>query len=197
MRNGMRVETIEEEIKPEIETIEDPSLSFGASAVRQKGVSGKKYVTYEIQLKNDKEVGRRIIQSVVATEPIKQIVARGKAVHITMSHESIMAAAGIKSGDYPYVQYIINHENALWCQTRWQGQRTCPAYYEEKFPGAESHTKTGYGLCQSTPANKMASAGADWRTSAVTQMKWCAGYAERRFGSWQAAYNYWISHGNW
>ena len=63
-----------------------------------------------------------------------------------------MRAAGVAESDFPYAEFIINHENGMWCPTRWQGQNFCPPYYAEKFPGAETHTSTGYGLCQSTPA---------------------------------------------
>jgi uncharacterized protein YabE (DUF348 family) len=196
-RNGTKLETKEEVIPMETQTIEDSSLSFGAIAVRQKGSAGKKLVTYQIDLVNNKETGRHIIQSVTTQESVKQIVARGKAVSIPADREAIMAAAGIASSDYPYASYIINHENAMWCATRWQGQSFCPQYYAEKYPGAENDTSLGYGLCQSTPASKMSTMGADWRTNPVTQLRWCSDYAKRRYGTWSAAYNHWLSYHNW
>jgi hypothetical protein len=52
-------------------------------------------------------------------------------------------------------------------------------------------------LCQSTPASKMASAGDDWRTNPVTQIKWCTGYAVGRYGSWTNAYEFWAAHSWW
>ena len=196
-RIGTQIVTIEESIPMEVQIIEDASLSFGATALRQKGSPGKKLVTYQLDLENGQEKGRHVIQEVRTQEPVKQITARGKAVYIPADKSVIMAAAGIVPSDYPYVNYIINHENALWCPTRWQGQNTCPPYYVEKYPGAESDTSLGYGLCQSTPAKKMATSGDDWRTNVVTQMKWCHGYAMGRYKSWQAAYNFWISHNYW
>lgn len=196
-RFGTQIATSEEPIPMEVEIVEDHSLSFGTQAIRQAGSPGKKLVTYQLELQNGKEVGRRVIQEVRVTEPVKQITARGKAVSIPADKEAIMRAAGVAEPDFPYAQFIINHENGLWCATRWQGQNTCPPYYAEKFPGAETHTSTGYGLCQSTPAIKMETAGADWRTNPVTQMKWCHNYAQRRHGGWANAYNYWVSHRNW
>lgn len=196
-RNGLRLETKEEEIPMHIEYIEDRSLSFGTSAVRQTGSPGKRLVTYQISYVNDQETERKVIQSVIAQDPVKQIVARGATVYVSPDHESIMAAAGISPSDYGYAGYIIDHENATWCPTRWQGTNSCPAYYQEKYPGAENDTSLGYGLCQSTPAIKMASAGSDWRTNPVTQMRWCAGYAISRYGSWQAAYEFKVAKGWW
>lgn len=196
-RHGTEVMSIEESIAMPMETIEDSSLSFGTSAIRQQGSDGKKSVTYELQMENGVEVGRRMIQEVVVVEPVKQIIARGKAISIPSDHQAVMRQAGIAESDFAYAEYVINHENRLWCPTRWQGQNHCPAYYEEKFPGSENHSSTGYGLCQATPGIKMASVGSDWRVNPVTQMKWCNGYASSRYGGWYGAYNAWISKGWW
>ena len=196
-RFGTQVITTEEVIPAPVQTVQDNSLSFGTTAVRQAGSPGKKSVTYQIELKNDIEVSRKLIQEVIVQEPVTQIVARGQAVQIPSDKEALMRAAGIANSDFPYVYFIINHENGLWCPTRYQGTRGCPAYYVEKFPGAETSTSTGYGLCQSTPGSKMSSAGADWRTNAVTQLRWCSSYAASRHGGWAGAYEYWIRHNNW
>ena len=49
-----------------------------------------------------------------------------------------------------------------------------------------------YGIPQSLPASKMASAGADWKTSASTQIKWGLGYIASRYGSPLNAYSAWL-----
>ena len=45
-----------------------------------------------------------------------------------------------------------------------------------------------YGIPQAVPGNKMASAGADWKTSAKTQITWGLGYIQGRYadpcGAW-------------
>lgn len=179
-RFGTQIATSEESIPMPKETVEDPSLSFGATAVRQQGTPGKKLVTYQIELKNNQEVARHLIQEVVTQEPVKQITARGKAINIATDKESIMAAAGISPSDYAYVNYIVTHEGGWGGTTR----------YNSAGSGA-------YGLCQALPGSKMASAGADWQTNPVTQLRWCSGYAAGRFGGWAGAYNYWLAHNNW
>lgn len=201
-RNGTQVITTSEAIPAPINVVEDSSLSFGATAIRQQGVAGSKSITYEVNMQNGVEISRKVIQEVVVLAPVAQVVARGRAVAIPADKESWMAAAGIPQSDYPYVYYIINHENGLWCPTRWQGQTSCPITYAEKYPGAESDPNLGYGLCQSTPGIKMSTNGADWRTNPVTQLKWCTGYATGRYGGWGGAYNAWTSreaagHGWW
>lgn len=175
-RNGTKVETSEESIPMGTTYVEDANLTFGATAVRQAGSDGKKLVTYEILLKNDKEVSRKVIQEVRVSEPVAQIVARGKAFNISTDKTEVMAAAGISPSDYPYVDYIISHES---------GWRPLAA-----------NASGAYGLCQALPGGKMASAGADWATNPVTQLRWCSSYAAGK-GGWAASYNLWVSQHWW
>jgi len=191
-RNGITVVTEEVAIEPETEYIQDNTLSFGSTVVRDPGEAGKRIVTYEVTLVNDVEVARKELTSVLVSQPRNRVVARGQAaVSVGADKESLMLQAGIDPSEFGAVDYIISRESG-WCALKWQGQiGYCPSFYEEKFPGSES-AGIGYGLCQSTPAKKMASAGDDWRTNALTQLKWCTGYARARYGSWTAAYEFWV-----
>jgi uncharacterized protein YabE (DUF348 family) len=193
LRHGQKVVTEESTIAMPQEVVEDGNLTFGTTALRQQGAPGKKVITYLIETKDGKEV-RRVLQEITTQEPVKQITARGKAVQIPSDKQAVMAAAGVSSGDYPYVDYIISRESG-WCPTKWQGQAgICPAYYQDLHSPSAGY---GYGLCQSTPAGKMASAGSDWQTNAVTQLRWCSGYAKGRYGTWAAAYQHWVTYHNW
>jgi hypothetical protein len=40
-----------------------------------------------------------------------------------------------------------------------------------------------YGIPQSLPGDKMASAGSDWKTNPATQIKWGLGYIKGRYGT--------------
>lgn len=53
-----------------------------------------------------------------------------------------------------------------------------------------------YGIPQAVPGSKMASAGADWRTNPITQVRWGLGYIRARYGSACAAWSFWLGH-NW
>jgi hypothetical protein len=53
---------------------------------------------------------------------------------------------------------------------------------------AENPSSGAYGIPQSLPASKMAAAGADWRTNAVTQMRWGLSYISSRYGTPCAAW---------
>ncbi len=174
-RKGIRVETVASEVPSPVQYVEDNSLSFGVTAVRQQGTQGEKVTVYQINT----ETGERAkMQEVTTRDPVARIVARGSYINIPSDKQGVMAAAGISPGDYAYVDYIISRES------RWNA-------------AAQNRSSGAYGLCQALPGTKMASAGSDWRTNPVTQLKWCSGYAKGRYGSWQAAYNFWLARHWW
>lgn len=48
---------------------------------------------------------------------------------------------------------------------------------------AHNRSSGAYGIPQALPGNKMASAGADWRTNPQTQINWGLSYIESRYGT--------------
>ena len=187
-RNGIKIESVTETIAMPVQTIQDPGLAYGTSAIRQKGSAGSRVITYQDNLQNGIVVSRSILQTVITQPAVTQIAVTGTSLS---GIKGDMALAGIAASDYSYVDYIVSHESG-WCPTKAQGQYGgCPPY------AGFVPTTGGYGLCQSTPGSKMASAGSDWQTNPVTQLRWCSGYAQGRYGSWAAAYNHWLSYHNW
>ena len=191
-RKGTQIVSVSQSIPAPVQTVTDSTLSFGTTAVRQQGSAGTQVLTYQVNLQNGVEVGRTLLQTVTTVAPVTQIVARGLAVSIPADKQAVMAQAGIASSDYPYVDYIASHEGG-WCPTKIQGTHDCPAYMNP----SDVPSYGGYGIFQATPGSKMASAGSDWATSAVTQIRWATGYANARYGSWEGAYNHWIANHNW
>jgi hypothetical protein len=61
--------------------------------------------------------------------------------------------------------------NALW--TRESGWNTY----------ATNHSSGAYGIPQALPATKMATAGSDWRTNPITQIRWGLSYIAQAYGS--------------
>jgi hypothetical protein len=169
--------------------VNDFSLSFGTKVVRQKGVDGKQAVTYLIS-QNKAGTVKKIIQQALIQASVPEIDAIGATIDINGDKSAVMAQSGIVSGDYAYVNYIVSHESG-WCATKAQGEHVCPVIPDNPY------TSGGYGLCQSTPGTKMATAGADWTTNPITQLRWCSGYADRAYGGWANAYYHWLSHHNW
>lgn len=192
LAKGTQVVTETNTVPAPVQNVADASLSFGTTAVRQTGQAGKKVDTYLITQQGGKEVGRKLIQEVVVQNPVPQIVAVGTTIAVDGAKQKVMAAAGIAPGDYQYVDYIVSRESG-WCPTKLQGQvGYCPAGPPDSMP-----SYLGYGLGQATPGSKMASAGSDWETNPVTQLRWATGYADSRYGSWGAAYNHWVNNHNW
>jgi hypothetical protein len=87
-------------------------------------------------------------------------VAPGSAQQIAMS----------MLGSYGWSSSQFSCLNELW--NRESGWRTTA----ENPSGA-------YGIPQALPGSKMASAGADWQTSATTQIRWGLGYIKGQYGS--------------
>jgi len=186
-RNGTKIESVTESIPAPTQAIDDPTLAFGTSAIRQQGSDGQQITTYQDALQNGVVVSRTLIQTVVTQQPVTQIAVRGTSLS---GIRGDMALAGVSPDDYEAADYIISHESG-WCTTKAQGEHDCPVVPDNQF------TSGGYGLCQATPGDKMSSAGADWATNPITQIRWCSGYAAGRYGGWSGAYNHWLNYHNW
>lgn len=174
-RNGIKIESVTEDIPTPVQRISDPNLAYGTNAVRQQGSPGKRVTTYQNTLRNDQVVSRTVLQTVVTQEPVTQIEVVGTSIS---GIKGDMARAGIAPEDYTYVDYIVSKESG------WR-------------PFARNASSGAYGLCQALPGTKMASAGADWETNPVTQLRWCDGYAKARYGSWARAYSFWLANKYW
>ena len=59
---------------------------------------------------------------------------------------------------------------------------------------ATNASSGAYGLAQALPGSKMGTVASDWRTNAVTQIKWAIGYMTSRYGSPCAAWAFWQNH---
>lgn len=171
-RKGTKLRSIVEPIAMPTKTIDDNDLAYGTRAIRQHGQPGKRAVIYSIDKKTK---DKKIVQTVVLQKPVEQIVAIGTNLSGTRGD---VIRAGISAEDYFYVDYIVSRES------NWNYR----AYNESS--GA-------YGLCQALPGSKMASAGSDWETNPITQLRWCDSYATERYGSWYGAYLFWVNNHWW
>lgn len=59
---------------------------------------------------------------------------------------------------------------------------------------AENPSSGAYGIPQALPADKLATAGSDWRTNPITQVNWGLQYIQERYGSPCAAWSFWQSN---
>ena len=72
----------------------------------------------------------------------------------------------------------------------WEQESTWNVYAENASSGA-------YGIPQSLPGSKMASAGADWQTDAATQIRWGLGYIKDVYGTPCGAWQNEVSYGSY
>jgi len=85
-----------------------------------------------------------------------------------------MAAAGIASGDWGYVDAIVSRESG------WN-------------PNATNSSSGACGLVQAYPCDKVPGNGYD----PVDNLRWGNGYATGRYGSWAAAVAFWEQNHWW
>lgn len=178
-REGVQTIASEEPIQFETEMIKDANRYVGYREVKTTGVSGTKNVTYEVSVINGKEVSRQVISSVIIVNPASEIVIVGTKYNgpePTVTSEQIlwMTAAGIAQSDWGYVDYIITKES------NWD-------------PNSVNSRSGACGLAQALPCSKVPVNPLD----AVDSLTWANGYATKRYGSWENAYNFWTSHKWW
>lgn len=175
-RNGIQTITQEEEVPFETQTIEDSTKKLGYSEVRTAGVKGKKSVIYQVNMQNGIEVSRSEVSEVVTMAPVAEVIVKGTKVELPPgSHTDWMRLAGISESDFGAANYIISRESG------WRYNAT-------------NASSGAYGLPQALPGSKMASAGSDWATNPITQLKWFNSYCKQRYGSIQNAYNHWLRY---
>lgn len=172
---GKQIITQEEEIPAPTQTISDPNTPVGQTVVQQPGAPGKKLTTYEIQLENGKEAGRKLIQEVIATQPVTKVVAKGTKVvnsRIAGDKSAILAAAGVPASQHFAADFVIARESGWNLAARNAGG--C------------------LGLGQACPGSKLVNACPNWQSDATCQIQFFTGYANSRYGSWQGAYEAWL-----
>lgn len=72
-RNGTQTATEEYDVAFPVEKIKDADRPVGYKQVKTPGIPGKRTVTFEIEMRDGKEVARKEIQSVITKEPVKQV----------------------------------------------------------------------------------------------------------------------------
>ena len=161
------------------------SLPAGRRLVVDAGQRRQVEVVYRVSVVGGLEVNREVItrRVVDAGRPPQEhygLARSWSASSIIPESErsDLLRAVGVSQSDWDYASYIVNRES------NWR-------------LGAMNPTSGAYGLCQSLPATKMASAGSDWRTNPITQLQWCHDYAQRRYGGWAQAYGFWRRNSWW
>ena len=181
-RNGGRSITVETEIDFPTTEVKDYNLAVGSREVRELGELGLKRAVYEVLYIDGVEASRTLISEEVVREPVARVVAVGAkraasgASPSTEECASWARAAGVSEANLSAALDLIYHESG--CRV-----------------GATNASSGAYGIPQALPGSKMASAGADWETNPVTQIRWMIKYVTGRYGGWEQARTFWYAHG--
>lgn len=119
------------------------------------------------------EVDRRDATATTAEPALLSAETEGNAITRTEDHSDgdpkeiakmLLAEFGFGSDQFSCLDSLWTRESN-W---RWN---------------ADNPTSSAYGIPQALPGSKMASAGADWATNPVTQIRWGLGYIQGRYGT--------------
>ena len=178
-RNGGRTVTLEEVLPYPTETRYDYSLAKGERRLEQAGEDGRKVSVYEVQFENNIEVSRTLVSEEIKLEAVPEIVVIGAKQSISPERQQCASwarEAGVSEEDLEVAVELIYRESS--CRV-----------------DATNASSGAYGIPQALPGTKLASAGADWETNPVTQIRWMIGYVNERYGGWAQALNFWYCTG--
>ncbi len=183
--------------------VNDPELPKGERVVETEGVDGVTVNAFDVLLENGIEVSREKTMTVVRSVRVDEVVrvgtkeaapaapqATGSSAPATTSTGSSAAPSGSSA---PAAQPVPSGDSQAIALSMmggygWGGdQFTCLVNLWERESNwnhlAMNPSSGAYGIPQSLPGNKMASAGADWQTNPATQISWGLSYIAGRYGT--------------
>ncbi|MFZ1301332.1 MAG: ubiquitin-like domain-containing protein [Candidatus Microsaccharimonas sp.] len=172
-REGIQTISADEAVAFAVEQIKDADRPVGYKEVQTVGVQGMRSVTYEIEVRDGKEVSRTEIAAIVTTQPQTQIEIIGsKPATLPYtgggSKTDWLAASNIPEESWGYADFMVSKESG------WN-------------PNAVNKSSGACGLSQALPCSKL---GPNWNDPVVA-LNWMNSYVNGRYGGWQGAYNFW------
>ncbi|MFT8705436.1 CHAP domain-containing protein [Bifidobacterium aquikefiricola] len=167
------------------------------------GASGGQYghVGYIAQVSSDSVLienygGGKYFQTNPTTSQLAANVKAGQAVikHNPLGRAASGSTGGTGTDAKSYAKSALHDDTQYNCLVQlWDHESGWRVDAENASSGA-------YGIPQSLPGSKMASAGADWKTNGVTQVKWGLSYISSRpdyknpcgaWAKWQSRSPHW------
>ncbi len=181
LRTGTEVVTEDVKKQHPIEQIFDSNMFSGQTEIRTHGFDAVYSVTFELDLENGVEVGRREISRVLKKKAVTEVQIIGTKITNPSSNVSIGRSLAAARG---------------WTGGEWQ----CLYSLWQKESGwnhlAANPSSGAYGIPQSLPGSKMAARGSDWQTNPATQIEWGLDYIGGRYGTPCGAWNHSVAN-NW
>ncbi len=168
--------------------VNDPRLLAGKTRVATPGRAGALRIRYAVVYIDGRLAGKTKIDSKTLHRAVTQVEKIG-------TKQVLDSNGAVPSGTAQAVA------KQMLAQRGWSSQFGCLEQMWNHESGwrtnAENPGSGAYGIPQSLPGSKMASAGADWRTSASTQITWGLDYIASRYGDPCGAWATWQAHGGW
>lgn len=175
-REGKQTVTHDETVKYKVKQIQDADQPVGYKKVQTPGKNGKRTVTYEIEVKNGKEISRKEIASITLKNAVTQVEVVGtKPSYLPYTGGGTktewLEASNIPQADWGYADYLVTRESG------WN-------------PNAVNASSGACGLAQALPCSKVP--GNPYNP--IDSLNWMNSYVTGRYGGWENAYNFWIAN---
>lgn len=168
-----------EDIAAGTQVIYDANKDAGQVVVQREGVAGRKQVTYLIEKNNGVETKRTVLDSVVLTAAIDRVEVRGTRV----------VSAGSSSEAVALGQQMAASRG--WTGSQWDALYTLWMRESGWNPNSVNRSSGACGIPQAYPCSKITD------KSMRGQLQWGMDYIARRYGTPQAALNYWYAHNSY
>lgn len=182
VERGTRVQNKQIDFKTEAEP--DPEAYVGTKKVLHKGKKGNIASTIYFEKHDGEEVHSVKLSEQKTAEPETEVVKVGTKPAPEGVDEDVLRRASEGQASPEDAQRIAA---SMVSERGWGADQTAcliNLWNKESHWNvhAENSSSGAYGIPQSLPGSKMASAGEDWRTNPATQIKWGLGYIAGRYG---------------
>ena len=162
-----------------------PSVTTTAELARMNGEESRlarEAATSDLRAAAAAEAARLAAEAARAAEAERAAREAARQSAIAAAVADPQGAARAMIGDYGWGDAQMSCLISLW-------QRESNWNY-----GARNPSSGAYGIPQALPASKLSSAGADWQTNPVTQIRWGLQYVQQRYGTPCGAWSFWQNH---
>lgn len=135
-RNGKQTVTEEKPIAFPVQQIQDPNQPVGYRKIKTPGINGKKMVTYEVEMRNGKEVARKEIQSVKISSPHMQVEIVGSKPSFSGDFGAALAKLRSCEGGYSSWNPAGYYGAYQFDRSTWSGVAD-PAKYGNASPAEQ------------------------------------------------------------
>jgi hypothetical protein len=133
------------------------------------------------------DTASRSEERLVIPESLTAAAPEAAAVEAVPAPEPNPVEVAIATGDNRAIGQAMAAERG-WTGYEWTALELLWTRESQWNDRAMNASSGAYGIPQSLPGSKMASAGADWQTNPVTQITWGLDYIAGRYGSPSAAW---------